>query len=192
MFSAWGDESGSVSSVDPGTYLMAAVVVEPPAVEELRDAMRPLLLPGQKKAHWRGDSDTRHDVVSAVVADLPLDAVVVVRCGPDRDRDERRRRKCFEVLAPLLADLGCTELTLESRGVRDDRRDRDMLDALRASRRLGPSMRLKHAPGPADPVLWIADAVCGAVVADRVGRGRWLRALERRTTIHVVDERPKV
>lgn len=189
MFSAWGDESGSVAHADPGVYLMAAVVAEPSIAEELRDAMRPLLLAGQKKVHWRGDSHARHDLVAAVVAELPIDAVVVVRRGPDGERDERRRRKCFETLAPLLAGLGCTELTLESRGVRDDRRDRDMVDALRASRRLDARLRLEHTPGPADPLLWIADAVCGAVVADRVGRSRWLSLLERRTTIHLVDDR---
>lgn len=189
MFSAWGDESGSVADVDPGVYLMAAVVVETARIADVREAMRPLLLPGQKKVHWRGDSDAHHDVVASAVAGLPIEAVVVVRRGPDSDRDERRRRKCFATMAPLLADLGCTALTLESRGVRDDRRDRDMLDALRGSRRLDTGLRLEHTPGPADPGLWIADAVCGAVVADRTGRGRWLRLLERRTTVHVVDER---
>ncbi len=91
-------------------------------------------------------------------------------------------------------DLGCLDLTLESRGrqadKRDrqaDKRDREMLDALRA-RHQADGLRLNHTPGPADPVLWIADAVVGAVVASRTGQPRWCLRLEGTITVVEVDE----
>jgi len=83
-----------------------------------------------------------------VIARLPIEALVVVRQGPETDKSERGRRKCLETLLPELTRYGCTHLVIESRGARDDRRDRDMLDALRAKKeitglRLAASSRAK-------------------------------------------------
>ncbi len=188
MFSAWGDESGSVASRDPDVYLMGAVLAVPDEVPDLRAAMRELQRPREKKVHWHADSDGRHDTIIGVVAELPIEGVVVVRHGMPGEKDERRRRKCFETFAPELVAAGCTNLTLESRGRTADERDRKMLDALRSQRRLDGTLRLDHAAGPADPVLWIADAVCGALVASRVGNRRWWAHLEKKMTVHLVDD----
>lgn len=191
MFAAWGDESGSVASVDPGVYVMGAVLVLPEAADDLRAAMLDLRQPAEKKIHWHADDAGRRDKVVGVIAGLPLEGVVVVRHGPREEKDERRRRKCFETFAPELAAAGCASLVLESRGHKADQRDHAMLSALRASRRIDARMRLDHAPGPTDPLLWVADAMCGALVAHRVGEGRWWSALDRRMTLHVVDDAPR-
>lgn len=190
MFAAWGDESGSVRGVDEGAYIMGAAIAEAEHAEEIREAMRELLLPSQKKVHWRGDDERRHDRIIEAVAALRLEALVVVRVGLSSEKDERRRRKCLEHFLPAIAGLGCSTLTLESRGPADDRRDMTLVAALRSSQRIASSLRVHHVPGPADPALWVADAVCGAVVADRTGRPRWVKALERRLTIEVIDARP--
>lgn len=184
---AWGDESGSAASTDPGVYLMSAVITEVDRAHELRNAIRPMLLPSRRKVHWRGDSRAQHDRVIELMTGLPIEALVVVRIGPDTDRDERQRRKCLEHFLPELSERGCDHLILESRGRADDRRDRNMLDALRAQRRIS-GFRLEHVAGPADPVLWLADAVCGAVVASRTGEPHWLAAIEDQVTVHHVDE----
>jgi hypothetical protein len=76
---------------------------------------------------------------------------------------------------------------MESRGAGLDRKDRDMVDAMRAARTLDGTLRLEHAPGPAEPMLWIADAVCGAVVASRTGDPAFLRRIER--AVHLVEVR---
>jgi hypothetical protein len=191
VFVAWGDESGSVRDKDPDAYLMSGVIAEQEVVQDLRDAMRMLLLSSEKKVHWRGDTEKRHDAVINTIGTLPVESIVVVRLSGPGEKDERKRRKCFETYIPALVDLGCSHLTLESRGPHDDRRDMAMLDALRASRRVDSALRLEHAPGPADPALWIADAVCGAVVSHRIGQPRWLKALERQVDVEIVDDRPQ-
>jgi len=183
---AWGDESGSISSIDPGVYVMAAVIAGAQHADALRDGVRPLLRKGEKKLHWRTDADRRHDSVIGAIVELPIEAFVVVRRGPATDKSERRRRKCLETLLPELTLRGCDHLVMESRGPTDDRRDRDMLDAMRAKKEI-VGLRLDHAPGPADPVLWIADAVCGAVVAHRTGESRWLEAIADRVMIRNLD-----
>lgn len=187
-FHAWGDESGSKPGIDDGVYIMAAPIAEAGDCAELTEAMRTLLLPEQKKVHWRAESRRRRDTIVDVIAELPLEGVVVVRQGPKDDSDERRRRKVLERFLPTLDQLGCVELTLESRGTRLDGRDRVMLDALRTRREVS-GLRLDHATGPSDPVLWIADAICGAIVADRTGDPRWRIRLEQKLTLDVIDAR---
>lgn len=183
MFVAWGDESGSNAQRDPGAFLLGAVIAAPDVAEVLRDGMVALKLPSEKKVHWRVDSAKRHMEVVQAIGGLPLEAVVVVRVGPTDERPERRRRKCFEVFAAELETLGCTQLTMESRGRSDDSRDRKVLDALRRSKRVGPGLRLDHTPGPADAALWIADAVCGAVVEMRCGDRSFFDEIGRVTKV---------
>ncbi|MGN6238183.1 MAG: hypothetical protein ACTHNI_00445 [Cellulosimicrobium cellulans] len=189
-YCAFGDESASRRQMDPGVYMFAAAVLEPARVVSVRAQMRDLLLPGQKKVHWREDRDRRHSVVVDAIAQAGVEALVVVRQGPDGESDERRRRKTLERFVPELEALGCAHLVLESRGPADDRRDRVMLDALRA-RQLSTSLRLDHTPGPGEPLLWIADAVCGAVTADRTGDPQWLDRLRRSTEVITIEDRPR-
>lgn len=185
---AWGDESGSHAVLDPGVYLMAAAIGERASVEALRTAMLGLKLRSSgSKLHWVDESSRRRGEIAEVIAGLPVDGFVVVRRGPDSDRSERRRRKCLEHLLASLAELGCVELVLESRGRVDDQRDRAVLDNMRRRRMLPNHIHVSHEVGPAEPVLWIADALCGAVSQDRVGQPQYLKTIERRVTVEVIE-----
>lgn len=191
MFEAWGDESGSNPGRDPGAYIMSAAIIEPAEAEQIRDAMLALRRRSERKVHWRSDSETRHDEVVKIIADLPVEAFVVVRLGPKEDRDERRRRKALEPFTIELSKLGCGRLTLESRGSAADSRDLQFVQMMRARRAIPEAIRLDHTPGPAEPLLWLADALCGAVMAARTGEPRWLNAIASSVTVHEVDERPQ-
>lgn len=62
MLTAWGTRVGRSPTETPGTYLMAAALCEEADVPELRKTMESLLLPGEKKVHWYGSSESRrHD-----------------------------------------------------------------------------------------------------------------------------------
>jgi hypothetical protein len=79
----------------------------------------------------------------------------------------------------LLAELELRSVRMvvaESRGP-GDRLDRLLVDTLRAKGAVGSAVRVEHAPGPTEPLLWVADTVCGAVVQDRCGDGTYLREL---------------
>ncbi|WP_148043306.1 DUF3800 domain-containing protein [Flexivirga caeni] len=166
---AWLDESGSNSALDPNTYMLAAAICRAENVETARAAMSEASLKGQRKIHWRDDNDKRHRAVIEVVAGLQVEHLVVVRSRPTNSADspERRRRKCLERILFELTSMDVGHAIMESRGPADDRRDRAMLDHLRRTRALPATIRLDHAPGPSDPMLWIADAVCGAVSESR-------------------------
>lgn len=55
--------------------------------------------------------------------------------------------------------------------------DRDMLDVLRARQEVGPGLRMYHRLGRSDPLLWIPDAVAGAVGARHRGNPTYEDAL---------------
>lgn len=183
---AFGDESESVRLKDPDTYILVATLCPDPDHEDVRDTMRSLLHRGQRKVHWRETTNNRerHKIIDAV-AGAGVEHVVVVRDGSPGERPERRRRHCLERLCYELDQLGVPQLLLESRGPADDKRDRHLLDTMRAKRVLPGGLRMGHAPGPSEPLLWLPDAVCGAVTQSRLGDDSYLRAL--RSTVELVE-----
>ena len=187
MLSAWGDESGSSAVQDPGTYVLGAVIIDDGDLDFAREAVKKLRSPSETKAHWYGRKSNKRDQMAKIIASLPIKALVVVRTSQDAERLERRRRKCLEQLLMALAEDGCESLTLESRGERDDKRDRELLPALQAQKRIVSPIKLNHTAGPGEPMLWLADAVCGAVVSERLGEPRWWKMISRITTIHLIE-----
>lgn len=183
---AFGDESESVRLKDPDTYILVATLCSNLEHEDLRDTMRSLLPRGQRKVHWRETTNDRERrrIIDAV-AGAGVEHVVVVRDGSPGERPERRRRHCLERLCYELDQLGVSRLLLESRGPADDKRDRNLLDTMLAKRTLPGGLRIGHATGPSEPLLWLPDVVCGAVTHSRLGDDSYLQAL--RSTVELVE-----
>lgn len=177
---AWVDESGSDHTKDPGTYVLAAAICTTEFEPEIREQIRRLLLPGQVKLHWRDESARRRTAIAHAVAACQLSHLVVVRAGGVDDRPERRRRRCLERLLFELELNAVTDVILESRGRADDRRDIELLNALRGQRQVSAALRLTHVVGRHEPMLWIPDAICGAVTSSRTGTTRYQQAFEGR------------
>lgn len=189
MYAAWLDESGSNQAVDPGTYILSAVITEPSEAQDAREAMRSLLVGARhKKLHWRDEDPARQEVIAKTIASLPVEHLVVVRSDAHTtDHPERQRRLCMEVMLPELVSLGVERATIESRGRKDDLRDMQTLENLRRKRQLGGRLHIDHVGGPADPMLWISDACCGAVTQLRCGNSRFYTHIEARVTLIDVD-----
>jgi hypothetical protein len=187
MYMAWGDESGSCRTSDPGTYVMAAAMSEIEGIDELRSRMRNLLLRGQRKVHWHDESPSRRLKLVDAIADMTVEGFVVVRVGGQEDRGERQRRKCLELLLCEISGFGCDHLVLESRGATDDSRDRKMMEYMRRGKKLVSPLRLSHEPGPRDPMLWIPDILCGAIVQGRTGDPTYLERIASRTTVRMIE-----
>ncbi|MDR2704088.1 MAG: hypothetical protein LBB58_07090 [Cellulomonadaceae bacterium] len=186
---AWGDESGSNQNADPGAYILGAVIARPDIVASARAQMRALLLPGEQKLHWYSSSPKRRTTMAAAVGALDISGIVVVRVGLVSERAERRRRKCLERFIGLLTLMSCERIIMESRGAKDDQRDRQMLDSMRAAKTLLRPIVLDHEPGSVDPMLWAADVLCGATVSARLGESRWLTQIEQGVEVVMVDVR---
>ncbi len=184
MLTAWGDESGSQPDRDPHTYLVAAALVEDADVPMVRKSMDALRLDSEKKVHWYGSSNERRQLLVESVSSLPVANVVVVH-SEENANDRRHRRKCLEYLLPQLAEMPCSHITFESRG-QLDHSDQDILDKFRARKVVGPGLRINHSIGRTEPVLWVADIVCGAVVQYRVGNSSYLAHLGGLVDIHQI------
>ncbi|GIG24229.1 hypothetical protein [Cellulomonas denverensis] len=156
---AWGDES-SVQIDGRLLYVLGAVLVAPGEVEHTRGRARHLRPPGRLKAHWYDAGGRSRSHLTAAFGSLPLTGLVVVRSCPPDEPDERRRRKCFETFGPALEQLGCARVVMESRGERADRRDRELVAALR-TRRVIDQLWVDHRRGAEEPRLWLADIACG-------------------------------
>ncbi len=84
---------------EPGCYVLAAVVVDPAVCEPARDALRALLLKGQRRLHWRDESAARRQQVIDCVAGSGVCAVGVAGSPVERTKQERARRVCINGLA---------------------------------------------------------------------------------------------
>lgn len=186
QFAAWLDESGSNHKLDPNTYMIAAAVFLDESVDQAREAMEGLRMPGERKIHWRDDSPERHLEVATAIAHMDaIEHVVVVRSRPDDGSDStaRRRSKVLERVLCELTAMGVGQAVIESRGKADDRRDLKVLDHLRRKQSLPGKIRIDHTPGPRDPLLWVPDAVCGVVSQHRCGNPANYEMLESRLTV---------
>ncbi|GAA1936275.1 hypothetical protein GCM10009797_32300 [Nocardioides hwasunensis] len=168
---------------DPGAYILAAAICDTTAQDEIRAEMEVLRLKGQNKLHWHDEDHKRRQVIIERVAQLPLMHLVVVRDQMPDARAERRRRLCMQRLLFELDQLEVATVTFESRGPADDRRDIDMVGAMRAEQTITSQLRIEHQKGPLDPLLWVPDAVCGALTADRVGDSTYFAEITAHTQL---------
>lgn len=111
MLTGWVDESGSRPDLDPGAYLLAAVLCDDNDVAELRTTMANLRI-GESKVHWHASGDDRRGDLVEAVSHLPVTGFVVVHVDEHAD-DRRHRRKCMEFLLPHLVQMPCSTITTE-------------------------------------------------------------------------------
>lgn len=180
---AFIDESGSNSQKDPGTYIMAAGLVLEEEVDALRAVMAELRSPGQAKLHWRDESGRRRRLITEAIAVTKIEHLVVVTSDHrDTSRPARRRHLTLEVLLPELAALGVQQAIMESRGRHDDARDLDSLNLMRGTGFAVDGLRLHHRRGRHEPNLWVPDAVCGIVSANRCGDSSLYSIIQHKVT----------
>jgi hypothetical protein len=186
--SAWGDESGSNQRRDPNVYIMGVIVLPVDREDEVRDNLRAIQKRRGEKLHWTREPEKRKDAIAEAVANSGIVGVAYVKVTETGEPNERMRHKCLLSLMPnLWVEYDCWDLTLESRGPKQDKQDMKMLAALRSQKRITPEFRLSHAIGLVEPLLWAADTICGAVVSARLGESRWLRLINAEVKMVGID-----
>ncbi|SDU75766.1 hypothetical protein SAMN04488563_5034 [Jiangella alkaliphila] len=171
------------------SYSLAASIIPSDRLDTVRDAVTALTPRNRSKLHWH-DAETTERRLQLVqlVADLDaIEHVAVVLSTRPAERPERRRRHCLGRLLPELHDLGVSRVTAEAREAKQNQRDRQFLDGLRAQGLVPATLRLDHRPGPAEPALAVADIVAGAVLASYSGDGRFRKVVEHKLTELVID-----
>ena len=116
----------------------------------------------QRPFHWHREGPTARAAAVQALLDLGAVSHICIHFPTGRRRQEEARAKALADVVPRLLDDGASHLLIESRGERQDNRDRaTILDLLNAR---GTPAAIEYARRPkTEPVLWIADALCGAV-----------------------------
>ncbi|NKV32811.1 hypothetical protein GS921_24205 [Rhodococcus hoagii] len=173
---AFVDESNCIRTETTQEYLIGAAIVSSEDCEAAREALRPLRLPGQIKPHWTDENPRRKRLITDAIAELGSMHVVVAHLSGRNRKTERYRRKCLETLYYELEEAAVLDVTLERRSDAQDKKDRAHIVSLQ-SKGWHPGMRISHCRGGDDPLLWVPDAVLGAVNASLSGDTGYLEAL---------------
>lgn len=151
-----------------GTYLICVATCVPSELAGARQALRGLLLPGQRRLHFATESNRRRRLILSRLSELTAESVVYL--AEHRDQPAARAA-ILERAAKELQGDGIAGLTIESRSGQDHH-DRGVI-----YRALGPDPALtyRHMTAAEEPMLWIPDAIAWAY-----GRGGdWKRQLDR-------------
>ncbi len=188
---AWIDERMDVDlEQDSGRYILASVVCDPSGCDPVRQALRALLQGRQRRLHWRDETGPRRTKIAATISAVDMAAVVVVGAPMANRRQERARRLCMETLLPTLEqDYGVSRVFLEARTQTLIRKDREHVANLVGKRLITPALRVDSARPLEEPMLWIPDAVAGAVGADRLGNPEWLDIIRHKVMEMAIELR---
>lgn len=179
---AWVDESMKVDAGDQGTYILASVVCDASGCDQVRDLLRSLLQGREPRLHWRDEDDRRRTKIAAAIGTVDMAAIVVVGVPMARRKQERARRLCMETLMPALEALGVSRVYLEARTPSLVTRDREQVANLVGKKLITKDLRVLTARPRDEPMLWVPDAVAGAVGAARAGNAQWLDLMRHTVT----------
>ena len=129
--------------------------------EQVRAALTEVLPTDRKRPfHWANEGPQARQRMMTVIIDTGVVAHVCVHHPTGRRRQEQARRSAMGGLLPMIVADGAEELIIESRSTREDQRDRQsVIEALRGVETV-ISYRWDQ---KTEPLLWVADAVCGVV-----------------------------
>ena len=158
-------------------YLLCGVMVEAARAGQLRREVRGLLLPGQRRLHFKLEGKRRRRVLLDQLATLDVE-VVVLQCRVTRSRSaEEARAECLTRLVALAqSSAEAATLYIERRNGLDAH-DRAAIVRARSPE---PPLNFEHLRPHSDPLLWLPDAFAWAVGA----RGEWLGRVRDAVTIN--------
>lgn len=184
---AYGDESFREHPAE-GFYVFAAVIVELGAQDLARDMLHELR--GTRhisKVHWNEMDRGEQKNAAQRLAQVEGFHIVAVGSPVPQRRQERARSACLKALVPELHGFGIEELLIEARAPVLNQRDVSTVLGARLALPKGSVFHIEHLPGSADPLLWAADVVAGAVRASRQGDPVHLTLLSKRVYLLEVD-----
>lgn len=133
-------------------YYVAASVVAAAEVNTVRRAVAELRRPGQRRVHFKSESDSTRKAFISSVARMEISAVVYMAQGPDR----LARPQCLRALVADAGFSGAGRLVLE-RDESVEAADRRVI--AEELRRIGAQVDYRHCQAYEEPMLWVSDAV---------------------------------
>ena len=173
---AYIDESSAYRPPNRQEYLICAAIIDSQDLEQVREELRPLLLPGQVKLHWTDERNSRRRKIVETLSGIDSMQAIITHQSEVSKRTERHRRKCLEQMYFELSEMHIHNVTLESRQEAQNKRDLAHIVALQGQGQ-SVNIRLQHVRGGDDPILWVPDAVLGALNSVHLGEEQYWEKL---------------
>jgi hypothetical protein len=158
----FGDESVFVDPMTGNRRYVLGVAMFANAEQDIsRTHIRKLKRTGTKM-HWHKESRKSRLKICQELATLPFVGLVVSSVSPSLVREERQRRVGLLHVVDKLSMFDCRELHLESRGKHLDAAEVQFIARSMDFRPTPAPIRVGHLTGRQEPLLWLADFVCGA------------------------------
>lgn len=163
---AFVDESFRRGRGGHGYFLMAVVVVPDDRVADLSRRLRQHLPAGLLRWHWRDERPASRRRFLSLVADFAEVDVTAFTCGQQaatqRKTEQARMRCLWELVGQFqVRDVGT--LVLESRQEHNDRKDRREIISAQRAGAAPKELVYRHGRPREEPLLWVADALVGAM-----------------------------
>lgn len=174
-------------------YLLVAVLIPRDASDEAARAVRQLLLSGQRRFHWRDERRARrHDMIDTLAKLRPLDVIAFAFCARalTGKKQHQARVKCLWNLLSHLQQHGVSQVVFESRQEALNARDRREIISAQHAGVASAELLYRFDLPMEEPLLWIPDALCGAVGTHLAGGDDqfWQRLPEGLCTIEWVHK----
>ena len=173
---AYIDESSAYRPPNRQEYMICAAIIDSQDLEQVREELRPLLLPGQVKLHWTDERNSRRRKIVETLSGIDSMQAIITHQSEVSKRTERHRRKCLEQMYFELSEMHIHNVTLESRQEAQNKRDLAHIVALQGQGQ-SVNIRLQHVRGGDDPILWVPDAVLGALNSVHLGEEQYWKKL---------------
>ncbi|MFJ6670293.1 hypothetical protein ACIQMJ_04195 [Actinosynnema sp. NPDC091369] len=171
------------------SYLLVAAFVETRQLPGVRSLMRRLRVAGERRLHFKSESDTvRKDVIGRLV-DAGFRSRIYLGRGPS----EAVRQRCLARLVADLVEERVKRLVLDSRGPVEDGVDRRVIFQALCDRRAPvDAFFYEHLSSHGDPALWVPDAIAWCHGAGGEWRKRVAPLVEEVIDIGVVTRRQQL
>jgi hypothetical protein len=145
--------------------------------------------------HWVDEGADRRHAMLDLIGSLGIEVFAVVSTAETRHHLEHVRNRCLRELFRNTCELGLERIIIESREraasvTGQNRRDYNTLIEARHAGELSSRVRYEWVL-KADPIVWLADAVAGAVLGAERGDMSWLDRLGQRTRVQIVRIPPE-
>lgn len=149
-----------------GLYVLAFTFVDLALLERTRAALRSLPRDASDRFHWYTERHKDRLALIDALSELGVTATVVYQTPSPARKQEQARARCMAVGLHDLAAAGAVRLVLERRQDRLNQRDERTIAAGRRDGLVSASVPFTFERPGDEPLLWLPDALAGAVGAE--------------------------
>jgi hypothetical protein len=155
-----------------GMYVVGLVIAAGIDCDPVRRAFE-----GTQRFHFSAEGEARREAMLRGIGDSGFGSAAYVHRGLPKGQP-RARRLCLVRLLWDLMQWGVEEVVFESRQAHNDRLDRIVIVAAQKSGAASPGLLYTWNTPLGDTMLWMADAIAGAVSA-HIEAGEYREVLRR-------------